>query len=204
MITGGETNYGAFIKRWGSPIKSVPRYPRSIRLAMLLIMTSRDLGAQRFFSLFVLWVLLFMCRLERFVSLLRYICSVASSSTLFLEVFTVDEFPYYPELWYKWEYITNHSSEYSQRSSLLTNESVRLVENGELQVQRNKILLNWIKNEEIKQFRRIGEWSPLFYRLLTLVTMQNNYLDTVYSTLWIVLEYSMKVLSSCTSCNGMF
>lgn len=48
-----------------------------------------------------------------------------------------------------------------------------------------------------------GKWARHFYRILTLTPVQIYEIDVVYSTLWIFLYYSIKVLHTLTCANGM-
>lgn len=97
----------------------------------MLMIASGNAGGQRLFYISVLFILFFKFRFVRMDALCLCMCSVASSSLFFSEVFPVYDFPLLPELWESWEDMTKHSLECGKRLSLLTCEPSLLVETVE-------------------------------------------------------------------------
>lgn len=102
--------------------------------------------------MFVLFLLLFKFIFAGFAALIRLISSVSSSSLLFFEVFSVHDFPLFPEFRESWEGITYQSMECSHRSSVLTFEPELLVATVEVQVHINKVILIGMESGDRKPF----------------------------------------------------
>lgn len=111
LITVGEINSLVLFKCWILTIKSVPPYPRSIKLVTIPMIASGNAVGRMLFCKFALLLMLFKLRLVSFVSLFRFICSVASSSLLLSELFPVDQFSLFLYLWEFSEYMAEKSME---------------------------------------------------------------------------------------------
>lgn len=92
MMTEIEMNYHGLIRCPISTTKLVQKYRRAVRLLMIPMIAYGDAGGRSLFSIFIL-LLFFKFRLARLVSLVRCICSVASSTFLLSKGISVDSFP---------------------------------------------------------------------------------------------------------------